>query len=188
MTIFSSRYRYRAQSPACAVPSDRIQRGRGCLRGSQQGAAGDGQPGLWRAAGRVLWSHWKGNHWSHQGEAEARGYKVQFGLSHLCRDKIATIMQTTISNSFSCMKIVVFWSRFHWYFFPTKHTIHNMPALAPIMACCLFGAEPLSGLVYPQYASLCPDELTIVALNVLRNHNTCLFLGMINVNEIWNNF
>ena len=38
-------------------------------------------------------------------------------LTHWGRDKMATIFQTTFSNAFSWMKIVVFLSKFHWNLF-----------------------------------------------------------------------
>ena len=38
-------------------------------------------------------------------------------LPHWGRDKMATIFQTTLSSSFSCMKIVLFWFQFHWNLF-----------------------------------------------------------------------
>ena len=39
-------------------------------------------------------------------------------LTHLGRDKMATVFQTTFSNAFSWMKMYKFWWRFHWSLFP----------------------------------------------------------------------
>ena len=38
--------------------------------------------------------------------------------THWGWDKMATIFQTTFSNTFSLMKIVVFWWKFNWNLFP----------------------------------------------------------------------
>ena len=38
-------------------------------------------------------------------------------LIHWCRDNMATISQTTLSNAFSWMKILEFWLKFHWSLF-----------------------------------------------------------------------
>ena len=55
---------------------------------------------------------------------------TSLGLSELTLlplDKMVAISQMTFSNSFCCMKIVLFWLTFHWYFLPrvkltiTKH-------------------------------------------------------------------
>ena len=35
-------------------------------------------------------------------------------LTHWGRDRMATIFQTTLSNAFSCMKILELWLKFHW--------------------------------------------------------------------------
>ena len=49
-----------------------------------------------------------------------------FVLTHWGRDKMATISQTTISNTFSWMKNVVFRLKFHWSLFPrVKLTIFH---------------------------------------------------------------
>ena len=40
-------------------------------------------------------------------------------LTHVSRDKMASIFQTTFSNTFSWMKIYGFRLRFHWSLFPT---------------------------------------------------------------------
>ena len=39
-------------------------------------------------------------------------------LTHWGRDKMATVLQTTLSNAFSSMKMLEFRSRFHWNLFP----------------------------------------------------------------------
>ena len=39
------------------------------------------------------------------------------GLTHLLRDKMAVISQTTFSNAFSWMKKFEFWLKFHWSLF-----------------------------------------------------------------------
>ena len=39
------------------------------------------------------------------------------GFTHLLRDKMAVISQTTFSNAFSCMKKFEFWLKFHWSLF-----------------------------------------------------------------------
>ena len=43
--------------------------------------------------------------------------RTTFVLTHLCRDKMATILQKTLSNAFSWMKMSEFRLRFHWNFF-----------------------------------------------------------------------
>ena len=45
---------------------------------------------------------------------------------------MAAILQTTLWNSFSCMKIIVFLLKFHLFF---PNSISNKPALFQIMAC-----------------------------------------------------
>ena len=54
-------------------------------------------------------------------------------LTHWCRDKIAAISQSTLSNAFSWMKLLEVGLKFHWSFFP-KRPINNIPALVQLMA------------------------------------------------------
>ena len=41
------------------------------------------------------------------------------------QNKIATVLQTTFSKSFSWIKIVLFWLKFHWTLFPRVQLILN---------------------------------------------------------------
>ena len=50
---------------------------------------------------------------NHQGLFNQHGYT----LTHWGRDKMDAISQTTLSNAFLWMKILEFWSRFHWCLF-----------------------------------------------------------------------
>ena len=59
---------------------------------------------------------------------------------YLSRDKMDVISQTTFSNAFSSMKIVI---KFSLKFVP-KGPIYNIPALVQIMAWRHPGAKPLS--------------------------------------------
>ena len=63
-------------------------------------------------------------------------------LTHWGRDKMAAISQTTLSNSFSWMKIFEFRLDFHWSFIPTVQLIF-IPALVLIMAWRRPGDKPL---------------------------------------------
>ena len=39
-------------------------------------------------------------------------------LTHWGQGKMAANLQMLYSNCFSCMKVVAFWSKFHWHLFP----------------------------------------------------------------------
>ena len=67
----------------------------------------------------------------------------QYILTHLGWNKMATILQTTFSNAFSCMKWYEFQLRFHWSLFP-RVQLNNIPALVQTMAWCPPGNKPLS--------------------------------------------
>ena len=43
---------------------------------------------------------------------------IQKPLTHQIEDQMVTILQTTLSKSFSWMKTIVFWFLFHWKLFP----------------------------------------------------------------------
>ena len=64
-------------------------------------------------------------------------------LTHWGRDKMATISQMTLSNSFSWMKMLEFWLKFHWNLFH-RGPINNIPALVQIMAWRHSGDKRLS--------------------------------------------
>ena len=55
-------------------------------------------------------------------------------LTHWRPDKMHKNLQTTFSNAFSWMKMIVFLLKFHWNLFP-KGPINDIPALVDIMAC-----------------------------------------------------
>ena len=42
-------------------------------------------------------------------------------FSHQGRDKMAAILQMTVSDTFSCLKIVIYYLKFHWNFFLNVH-------------------------------------------------------------------
>ena len=70
---------------------------------------------------------------------------------HQGQDKMATILQMTISNSFSCTKTVVLWFKLHWNLClraPAKGIINNKPTLVQIMAWCLAIISANNSLVY----------------------------------------
>ena len=54
-------------------------------------------------------------------------------LPHWDRDKMAAILKTTFSNVFPCMKIAVFWFKFHWNLFPRVQltTLQHWSMVAP---------------------------------------------------------
>ena len=57
---------------------------------------------------------------------------------------MAAILQTTLSNIFSWMKMLWFQLKFHSIKFVPKVPINNISALVQIMACRLVGDKPLS--------------------------------------------
>ena len=65
------------------------------------------------------------------------------GLTHWGRDKMAAISQTTLSNSFSWMKMFENAPKISLTFVP-KGPINNIPALVQIMAWRRSGDKPLS--------------------------------------------
>ena len=81
-------------------------------------------------------------------------------LTHCLRDKIGTILQTTLSNTISLMKILI---KISQKFVP-KGPIINTPALVQIMAWHRPGDKSLSGPMLGKswriYASLGLNELT----------------------------
>ena len=66
---------------------------------------------------------------------------------------MATMSQTTFSCSFSCMKSIVFWFKFHWNLFPNG-PINNMPGLVQIMAWHQSCAKPLSEPMMVQFTDV----------------------------------
>ena len=64
-------------------------------------------------------------------------------ITHLPRTKWPPLRQTTISNAFSCMKIIEFRFQFHWHLFPGG-PIDNKPALVQLMAWRRLGDKSLS--------------------------------------------
>ena len=65
-------------------------------------------------------------------------------LTHWGRDKMAGISQTTLSNSFSWMKMLEFRFKLHWSLLFCLCPINNIPALAQVMAWRRPGYKPLS--------------------------------------------
>ena len=63
-------------------------------------------------------------------------------LTHWGRDKMAAVLQTTLSNAFSWMKMLEFRLGFHW--FVPKGPINNNLALVQITAWHLPGGKQLS--------------------------------------------
>ena len=70
----------------------------------------------------------------------ADGPALLSDLAHWGQDKMATILQTTLSNAFSWRRI---WIKISLKFVP-KGPIDNIPALFQIMAWCQEGDKPLS--------------------------------------------
>ena len=60
----------------------------------------------------------------HDGLQQTEGL-INSLLTYWGLDKMAAIFQTTFSNSFSCMKIIVLWFRFHWNLFPNGPINNN---------------------------------------------------------------
>ena len=73
-------------------------------------------------------------------DAYMRHHPGALSLTHLPRDKMAVISQTTFSNTFSWMKMYVL--QFLWSFVP-KRPINNIPELFQIMAWRRIGDKPL---------------------------------------------
>ena len=48
-------------------------------------------------------------------------YYRQSTLAHWCQDKMAAVFQTTLSNAFSWMKMLLFWLKFHWSLLPRSN-------------------------------------------------------------------
>ena len=72
----------------------------------------------------------------------ARGFLI--ALTHWGRDKIDAISQTTISNTFSWMKMLECRLKFHWSVFLRVGPINNILSLVQIMAWRRPGDKPLS--------------------------------------------
>ena len=82
---------------------------------------------------------------------------------------MATILQTTSSNIFPCVKIAVSWFQISLKFVP-KGPLNNSPALVETMTWHRTGEQPLSQPMTPHllthiYASLGLYELTQRGLN-----------------------
>ena len=67
-----------------------------------------------------------------------------FALTHWGRGKIAAILQMTVWNAFSWMKMYEFRFRFHWNLFELKVQINNILVLVQMMAWRRPGDKPLS--------------------------------------------
>ena len=65
-------------------------------------------------------------------------------ISHRGRDNMASILQRTFANVFSCMTIVVIWFQF-WVKWVPNDPISNKSSLVQIMAWRRTGDKPLSG-------------------------------------------
>ena len=84
-------------------------------------------------------------------------------LTHWGRDKIDAILQTTLSNAFSWMKMFEYWLKFHWSLFPMVQLRIFQQWFRSWLGAVQATSHYLNQwwLVYQRiYASLCLNELT----------------------------
>ena len=98
-------------------------------------------------------------------------------LTYLPLDKMATILQTTFSKIFSCMKSSIFLTKISLKFVPMGQ-IDNDPALVKIMAWRRIGDKPLSEAMLTQftdtYAALGGDHYSDVIMGAIASQITSL--------------
>ena len=82
--------------------------------------------------------------WSHSVNALCAGYCYKGVLTHWGRDNMAAVSQTTLSNAFSWMKMLLLISIKISLKFVPKGPINDNPSLVQIMAWCRSGDKPLS--------------------------------------------
>ena len=63
------------------------------------------------------------------------------GHNVLTQDKMVSILQTTFSDSFSALNIVIFWLEFYWNLFP-RGPLKSEPTFVEIMAWQWTGNKP----------------------------------------------
>ena len=102
-------------------------------------------------------------------------------LTHWGWDKRVSILHLTYSNSFSCVKIVVFWLKFHWNLFPMAQLTIIKPALVHIMAWRQTDDKLLSEpmMAWCLYAPLSLDELTHLSHNKMADKMQTTFFEQI---------